>query len=117
MTLGWSLGWRIRIEQWVSVGVGALFVVIGNVMSRVRPNWFVGIRTPWTLSSEGVWRKTHRLGGYLFVGCGLLTAAAGVVRARWSVPVLVAGAVTTAVTSVVYSYLAWRREQAPTPGA
>ena len=113
-TLGWSLGWRVRIEQWIPFGVGVLFIVIGNVMSRMRPNWFVGIRTPWTLSSETVWRKTHRLGGYTFVVCGFLIAAAGLVREPWAVPVLVAASVAAAVTPVVYSYVVWRREQAPT---
>jgi uncharacterized membrane protein len=111
LTLGVNLGWPIRIETWVPLAVGLLFVVIGNLMSRMRPNWFMGIRTPWTLSSENVWRKTHRLGGYLFVAAGFVVAALGLVRAPWALAVLIGVALLAALIPVVYSYVLWRREQ------
>ncbi len=111
LTIGANLGWRVRIEQWVPFAVGALFVVIGNLMSRMRPNWFMGIRTPWTLSSEKVWRKTHRLGGYLFVLAGLMIATLGVIRARWVMVTLIIAVAIVALVPIVYSYLLWRREQ------
>lgn len=90
---------------------GLLFLVIGNMMPKFRPNWFCGIRTPWTLSSETVWVRTHRLGGRLFFGAGVLTMLGAVVphdavRLTLSiVPVLLA-----ALVSAVQSYRWYRQE-------
>ena len=61
----------------VSVALGALFVVLGNYMPKMRRNFFVGIRTPWTLADEDVWFRTHRLGGVLFVIGGVLLMVFG----------------------------------------
>jgi uncharacterized membrane protein len=52
--------------------VGVLFIIIGNYMGKIKSNWFVGIKTPWTLSSEEVWNKTHRFGGKMFILSGIL---------------------------------------------
>lgn len=54
--------------------LGGLFAMLGNYFQTVRPNYFIGIRTPWTLESEQVWKKTHRLGGQLFTAGGVLIA-------------------------------------------
>src|SRR5205809_7145272 len=62
-----GLGFSIKIDRLMPLGIGLLFVFLGNYLTRVEPNWFVGIRTPWTLSSDTVWRKTHRTGGWLMV--------------------------------------------------
>ncbi|HOZ55713.1 MAG: Immunity protein SdpI [Parcubacteria group bacterium ADurb.Bin316] len=66
-----GLGFNIPIQYTVPVIIGLLFIVMGNYMGKLKRNWFIGIRTPWTLSSEEVWNKTHRVGGYLFVLAGL----------------------------------------------
>ncbi len=55
------------------IGVGALLIVLGNYMPKIKPNYFIGIRTPWTLESEAVWNKTHRLGGKVFIAMGMLS--------------------------------------------
>ena len=61
-----------RSPRWLVGGtVALLFIFIGNLLPRVPANWFVGIRTPWTLSSERIWKKSHRVGGILFVITGL----------------------------------------------
>src|SRR2546426_2984594 len=72
-----GLGRPVAMSRLMPVAVGLLFVVLGNSLSRVQPTWFVGIRTPWTLSSDTVWRKTHRTGGFPFViaGGGVLITA------------------------------------------
>lgn len=57
--------------RFVIAGSGVLFVVLGNYLPKTRQNWFLGIRTPWTLSSEYTWEKTHRLAGRLFFAAGL----------------------------------------------
>jgi uncharacterized membrane protein len=59
--------YRVSMAQAINLLMGVLFVVLGSLMGKVRPNWFVGIRTPWTLSSKLSWDKTHRLGGWLFI--------------------------------------------------
>ena len=66
-----ALGVHLDINKIVVVTIGILFIMIGNVMGKIRSNFFMGIRTPWTLSSELSWRKTHRLGGWLFVMVGV----------------------------------------------
>ena len=57
-----ALGVAVNMGLVLGVQVGLLLVVIGAIMDQLRPNWFVGIRTPWTLSSEESWRATHRAG-------------------------------------------------------
>jgi uncharacterized membrane protein len=67
-----ALGFELNIGRLVSIGIGILFIIIGNYMSQIRHNYFVGIKTPWTLANEVVWRKTHRVGGVVFVIAGLM---------------------------------------------
>jgi len=106
-----ALGWQIDMTRVAMAGVGALLVLVGNLMTRIRPNWFVGIRTPWTLSSETVWRRTHRFGGAAFVIAGVCLVAAGFVAERWALVGAIALTGGAALGSVVYSYLLWRGEQ------
>jgi uncharacterized membrane protein len=108
--LGAALGYPIRIERWVPIGVGLLFMVLGNLLPRARPNWFVGVRTPWTLSSDRVWEKTHRLAGYVFVIAGVILVILGVSGATFAPPVMGAVIGIAALGLVVYSYVEWRRE-------
>ncbi len=106
--LGVALGWPLDMSRVVPVGIGVLFVALGNYLPRVRSNWWMGIRTPWTLSSERVWRRTHRLGGRVFVAAGLLVVLTAFLPGReWVIPTI---AVAAALLPVAYSYLLWRRE-------
>jgi len=108
--LGTALGWPIDVPRIIGVGVGLLFIVLGNQMGRLRPNWFAGIRTPWTLSDPEVWRRTHRFGGRLFFVAGLLIGAASLLLpAELSALVVLAGALGVAALSVGYSYWLWRQ--------
>jgi uncharacterized membrane protein len=66
-----SLGYTISMDRIIMVMAGVMFVVIGNYLPKAKSNFFYGIKTPWTLSSEISWKKTHRLGGRLFVVSGL----------------------------------------------
>ena len=61
-------------SRFILAGVGLLFAVIGNYMYNIKPNYFAGIRLPWTLNNDENWRKTHLLGGKLMFGGGLLIA-------------------------------------------
>jgi uncharacterized membrane protein len=112
LVLGKALGWQVDMGRVASLGVGGMFVLIGNLMTRLRPNWFMGIRTPWTLSSDEVWRKTHRFGGVAFAISGLCVAATALIDAPYARYGAFALVIAAALGSVVYSYLLWKREQA-----
>jgi len=113
--LGKALGWPIDMSRVASLGVGGLLVLLGNLMTRIRPNWFMGIRTPWTLSSDTVWRKTHRFGGVAFVIAGLCIAATALLSAGWALKVAMGVAAAAALSCVVYSYVVWKAEQGAGP--
>jgi uncharacterized membrane protein len=107
-----ALGHHVPVGRLVPALVGALFVVIGNVMPRLRANWWIGVRTPWTLSSDRVWARTHRLAGYSMTIGGLVMIVSGLVLpATLGAPVVVGAAVASVFAPAVYSYLTWRREQ------
>src|ERR1043166_6580261 len=61
VTIFYALGYHFNLSMLIMYGVLCLFLILGNYMGNIRPNFFMGIRTPWTLSSETVWMKTHRL--------------------------------------------------------
>lgn len=92
----------------VPILIGGLLIVAGSVMGKLRPNWFVGIRTPWTLSSRLSWRKTHRLGGWLFVAVGFVFVVAGVASSTTAFVLALILLIAVTVWLVVYSYLVWR---------
>lgn len=96
--------------------LGVLFAVIGNFLGKVTRNFFVGIRTPWTLASEEVWYRTHRLAGKLFVAAGFLVAATSLPGLGiW--PIFPSVGLAT-IVPVVYSFLIYKKlEGLPTPGS
>jgi len=110
LMLGLALGWPIDMGRAVTVTLGVLFVGLGNYLPRVRSNWWIGIRTPWTLESESVWRETHRVAGWTFVAAGLALVAAGLFvpagPREWTSGIALAIGVAV---PFVYSYLAFRR--------
>ncbi len=93
----------------VQVALGALLVVIGSVMGKIRPNWFVGVRTPWTLTSKRSWLKSHRLGGWLFMIWGLIQIPVGLLLPGARIFTLVA-ALAVIATLLIYSYVVWRND-------
>ena len=109
--VGSARGWPIRIERLAPVGIGALFLILGVLLPRFRSNFFLGIRTPWTLSSETVWARTHRVGGYAMAAMGILFASAGLVGSERWFWIVMAGSVALALGVLVFSYVAWRQEQ------
>jgi uncharacterized membrane protein len=83
-----------------------VFVLMGNVLGKVRPNFYIGVRTPWTLASERVWADTHRLAAWLFVGAGLVgfaLALLGWLVAAFSVLIV------AALVPVLYSLVHYKR--------
>jgi uncharacterized membrane protein len=109
MLVGVALGYPIDVGRVVPLGVGALLVIIGNWLPKVRSNFFFGIRTPWTLTSDYTWRRTHRLGGWVFVLLGIATMMmAAVLPTAYLTGVILGGMVAAAIGLAAYSYLVWR---------
>lgn len=104
-----TFGYPLDIGRITQIGMGLLFIVIGNYLTRVRHNYFFGIKTPWTLADETVWRKTHRLGGCLFVAAGLLTMASMVTWPEARFMITIGSAIGASLVSIVYSYLVFRK--------
>jgi uncharacterized membrane protein len=103
-----STGRRIDMAIIVPMLIGALFVVLGNYMSKMRRNFFIGIRTPWTLADEDVWYRTHRLGGRVFVAAGvamMIVPFAGATQHAAFTAIVIAAA----FIPIVYSYMIYRR--------
>lgn len=108
-------GQDVRINEMIFAGVGLMFVVLGNYMGKVRKNFFIGIRTPWTLASDEVWSRTHRLGGKVFVLIGIFMMLNSFVR--FPVQWLIASIVVVALVPVIYSYVIYRRIEGFSPDA
>ncbi len=101
-------GQKISLSS-LMVGMGLLFVVLGNYMPTVRSNFFVGVRTPWTLSNDEVWYRTHRLAGRLMVALGLLCFAIILLPPEWQLWVFLAAVLAFTGWSVGYSYWIFRK--------
>jgi uncharacterized membrane protein len=101
-------GIPVPVGRVVPTGVGVLFLILGNFMGKLTKNFFVGIRTPWTLANDEVWLRTHRLAGKLFAVAGLGIAISGLVGTPSTIPILVGVAVAAGIP-VVYSYVLYRK--------
>jgi len=107
VTLLAGAGYAVPVPLVVMLAVGVLFMVLGNYMGKLRKNFFVGIRTPWTLASDAVWERTHRLGGWAFMlGGVVLIIGALVGGVLWPV---IAAVVIVAAIPMVYSFVIYRR--------
>ena len=102
----------VSIGRVVSALVGLLFLFLGNLMGKVKPNFFMGIRNPWTLSDPDVWNRTHRLGGGLFFLAGLAAVvSAPLLPEQVTFWVLMAGVLAAALIPTVMSYVWYRRRE------
>ena len=106
----WGMGTQVSPNLTMPVMIGILFICIGFLTEHTEPNWFVGIRTPWTLSSERVWKKTHDRGGTLFKLAGMVSMI-GAIAGVYAWLFIIVPALAVAAYTVVYSYVEFRREQ------
>jgi uncharacterized membrane protein len=117
LTMLAGLGVPMAMDRAMGVLIGALLVVLGNFLGKTTKNFFVGIRTPWTLASDEVWLRTHRLGGKLFVAAGLVAMAAAALAPRgWMLAAPAVLAVVASLIAVGYSYWVYRRIEGAGPG-
>jgi uncharacterized membrane protein len=111
IVVGAALGWPVSIPRAMMLGLGVLFGLIGNELGRVQPNYFVGIRTPWTLADPENWRRTHRVGGRMMTGAAVALLALGLLAPAQLGFTLGIGAILAAsIGSIAYSYWLWRRQ-------
>lgn len=109
VTATYSLGWQTDTSAWIMYGMLVLFVLLGNYMGSVRPNYFVGIRTPWTLSNEQVWIKTHRLAARVWVIGSLITMAV-MPFVAWPEVLLIANLLVITLVPVIYSFVEFKKQ-------
>lgn len=105
-----GLGVPVPIDRVIILMVGALFMVLGNYLGKIRSNFFMGIRTPWTLSSERSWNRTHRLGGKLFLGLGMALMVTGALfgGGASAMALVLGGSLGISGYLVYYSWREWR---------
>ncbi len=112
ITISAALGYEENIPMLMAFLMGALFMAIGNYLGKIRSNFMFGIRTPWTLSSELSWNKTHRLGGWLFFATGLLTFLSGFYRSgELTFGILFGGLFLSLPILFGYSWLIWKSDE------
>ena len=103
-TLAAGFGWQMNINYLIIPANALLFILIGFFLPKIKKNYFVGIKTPWTLHSEEVWNKTHQFSGKLFIAAGLVSLLGFFNFWFFVIPIL-----TAALGSIVYSYFVFRR--------
>ncbi|KLV31871.1 SdpI family protein [Priestia megaterium] len=105
-----GLGYNVPMAYIAPIMAGLVFIIIGNYLQRVRSNYFMGIRTPWTLSNETVWKKTHRLSGKLFFIGGLLILISAFLPDGYKSVIMWGSIVLCVAIPYLYSYLAYKKE-------
>ena len=112
-----ALGWPVDTSRLIIGGTGAMLVLIGNQLGKSRSMYLIGMRTPWTLASEDVWIRTHRLAGKLMVAAGLVIAGTTLLDLppEWRMALFIAVIALSAGIPIIYSFLLWRREHAAQP--
>jgi len=109
LTIGWNFGVKFGMTQALAPALALLFYYMGAMMEESKRNWFIGIRTPWTMSSDRVWNETNRLGGKLMKAAGVV-ALFGVVFPDFAFMLILAPVIAFAVFSVVYSYVIFKKQ-------
>ena len=109
LTILWNIGKRFDMGQAMVPAVGLLFYYAGVLIAHAKRNWFIGIRTPWTLSSEKVWEKTHRIGAKLFKAAGII-AFLGLFFPSIAIWFVLAPAIVFSIYTIAYSYFVYQKE-------
>jgi len=108
ITIIWNLGIKINMNLLLIPAIGFLYIYIGILLRQVKQNWFIGIRTPWTLSNKVVWDKTHKLGSKLFIISGIITLI-GIFFLNYTIWFVLVPILLSAIWLVIYSYIEFRK--------
>ena len=113
VVLSAALDWGVPANHVIVGSIGLMFVIIGNQLGKSRSMYLIGLRTPWTLASEEVWIKTHRLAGKLMVLAGIVAIVAALLPLPSGLlaTVVAVSIAVAALIPIVYSFLLWRREK------
>jgi len=109
LTIFWNIGMKFNMMQLMAPAFTVLLYYTGILVENSKKNWFIGIRTPWTMSSERVWNKTHKVGGKLFKVAGLI-ALLGIFFPYYSLLIILVPILLVAAYTAVYSYLEYNKE-------
>lgn len=107
--LYFNLGYAVNIQMIVLIGIGLLFMFLGNSMNKIRFNYTMGIRTPWTLASEEVWRRTHRLAGPLWLIGGIIVIILAFLPGNIAFTIMIIIVAIIALIPILYSYLIYKK--------
>lgn len=110
LTICWNGGFNFDLIKFMLPAFGVLFYYCGIMVENAKKNYFIGIRTPWTLSSESVWDKTHKIGGKLFKLVGIITIFS-IIIAKYSFAVFMGSVFSVAIYVTIYSYLEFKKEK------
>lgn len=111
LTLAWNLGYTsFQMSTSMLPVIGLLFIFIGFILRKAKRNFFIGIRTPWTLSSDYVWGKTHQLGAILFMASGALAFLGGLFGGMAAIWFLFVPLIGSTIFLLGYSYVLYQRE-------
>jgi len=108
LTIYAGLGHQVDVGRYVILGIAVLFFFIGLMMPKIKKNYTIGIRLPWTLHSEAVWDRTHQFGGKLFIALAILMAIISFFPGPWAFGILIGAIILLLVVLVWYSYHEWR---------
>jgi len=111
LTIAVNLGVDINMNQAFIPAFAFLFFYVGILLEKAKRNWFIGIRTPWTLSSDVVWDKTHVLGGKLFKIAAFISVI-GLVMPEYAMLFVLVPVLAAAIVSFAYSYFEYNKEVA-----
>jgi len=109
LTIFWNMGIKFNMSRFLLPALGIVFFYAGILMENAKRNWFVGVRTPWTLSSENVWNKTNKLGGKLFKIIGAI-ALLGILLPDYVIFFVIAPAILGSIYLLIYSYIEYQKE-------
>lgn len=104
-----ALGNEVAVDRLVPLGVSLLIIGIGTMLGKVQHNYFVGIKVPWTLASEEVWRKTHRMAGPMWVAAGCFGVVGAIWGGRAAIWLFFVPLGLALIIPTVYSFLLYRR--------
>jgi uncharacterized membrane protein len=104
----WSLGTKLKPYIVFPVGLGILFFYVGILLENTKRNWFIGIRTPWTMSDEGVWDRTHKIGGILFKIIGVI-AVVGAFFGKYAFLFVIIPVILLPIFLIVFSYMGYKK--------
>lgn len=109
LVLAWNLGWRFNLIYFMVLPFAILLWLTGSLLEKTKRNWFIGVKTPWTISSDLVWQKTHSLGGLLFKISGLI-ALGGFFLPDLGFWLVIVPVLLSAIFLTIYSYFCYKKE-------